>query len=61
MRMMRHARRSMRDIVFALETYDLARSTFPASAAANIALHIVLGIGALWVGMRHAASLVGQP
>lgn len=51
----------MRDIVFALETYDLARSTFPASAAANIALHIVLGIGALWVGMRHAASLVGQP
>lgn len=42
---------------FALETYGLARGPSPAAAAANVILHLVLGIGAVWLGMRLAVTL----
>ena len=43
---------------FAYETWFLGRSSMPWAAAGNVALQVVAGLGAVWLGAAVAARLV---
>jgi len=43
---------------FAYETYFLGRLNLTLAAAGNVALQVVLGLGAVWAGARLAAFLL---
>lgn len=43
---------------FAYETYFLARRDLAAAAAGNVALQVVLGLGAVWVGAWVAVGVL---
>lgn len=43
---------------FAYETYFLGRMNLTAAAAGNVALQVILGLGAVWVGARVAGGIV---